>query len=279
MSPGYQISAVPSVWTGQPPRRRWIWITVALLTAFVLVTPVALRLWLKAAHRNQSLAVQVYRQPLAQLRIVAPGSGVTIVPSHQGDVTVTGTLSWVFARPLVTQAVQGKTLRITGGCPGSNAFEDCQIGLTVHVPARLAVQVSAGSGSIAVRELTGPLHLAVTSGSISLARDSGPVFVDAGSGSVYGSAMTSAAIETVIGSGYVHLGLASAPRNLNVAIGSGSGSIVVPRGTRVRANTNGGSGVLRIEPGIADSSASGMMTITIGTGVLTVTYPPPGRNG
>jgi hypothetical protein len=276
MSPGYQTGTAIQVRAGQPPRRRWIWITVALLTAFVLVTPVALRLWLKAAHRNQSLATQVYRRPLTELRIVAPGGGVTIIPSRQHDVTVTGTLSWVFARPLVTQAVRGTTLQITGGCPGSNAFEDCQIGLTVRVPAQLAVQVSAGSGSISVRQLTGPLHLAVTSGSISLARDSGPVFVDAGSGSVDGSGMTSPTIETVIGSGYVHLGLASAPRNLNVAIGSGSGSIIVPRGTRVRANTNGGSGVLRIEPGIADSSAPGMMTITIGTGVLTVAYPAAG---
>jgi hypothetical protein len=272
MSPGYQVGTALPVRAAQPPRRRWIWITVALLTALVLVTPVALRLWLKAAHRSESLAVRVYRQPLTQLRIVARGDGVTVVPSRQGDVTVTGTLSWVFARPLVTQAVRGKTLQITGSCPGPNAFEDCQIGLTVHVPAQLAVRLSAGSGSITVRGLTGPLHLAVTSGSIALARDSGPVFANDGSGSVTAAGMTSPVIEAVIGSGYLRLGLATAPRNLNVAIGSGSGSIIVPRGTRVRTDTDGGSGLLRIAPGIADSAAPGTMTLTIGTGLLTVEY-------
>jgi hypothetical protein len=35
--------------------------------------------------------------------------------------------------------------------------------------------------------------------------------------------------------------------------------------------------VLDIAPGIADSAAAGTLTATIGTGVLTVGYSPPGK--
>ncbi len=46
---------------------------VAMLTATVVVVPVAFRLWLKAVHQNQPLPTAVYQDPVANLRVVAPG--------------------------------------------------------------------------------------------------------------------------------------------------------------------------------------------------------------
>jgi hypothetical protein len=272
MSPGYQIGTALSVGAGQPPRRRWIWITVALLTTFVLVTPVALRLWLKTAHHNQALPARVYQQHLTQLTVVAPAGGVTIVPSGRAGVTVTGDLSWVFGQPFVNQAVRGSTLQVTGSCPKPNAFEDCQVGLTIRVPADLAVDISAGSGSIAVRGLSGPLHLTVTSGSITMTHVSGPVWASAGSGSVSGYRLVSPALDAVIGSGSLQVGLAATPKTLSLAIGSGYAHIIVPLGARMRTVTNAGAGLLHIAPGFADSGAVGTLTANIGNGVLTVGY-------
>jgi hypothetical protein len=273
-SPGGRPPGTPAVPAPPRPRRRWIWITVALVTAFVIVTPVSLRLWLKASHRNLSLPTQVYRQPLTQLRVVAPAGSITVVPSRRREVTVTGSLSWDFARPNVTQAVHGQTLLIDGGCPAPDLFEDCQVSLTIQVPARLAVSVVAGSGSISVSGLTGPLHLAVSSGSITMARVSGPVRASSGSGSITGSGVTAAAVQAVIGSGSLQLGLAAVPQDLNVAIGSGSAGVTVPRGARMKVLADAGSGTLQVTPGITDMAAAGTLTATIGTGTLTVGYPP-----
>lgn len=268
------MNATVSVLTGSRPRRRWIWIMVAVATTVVVVAPVGLRLWLKAAHHNQSLPVQVYRQQLTQLRVVAPSGGVTLVPSKLASVTVTGSLSWDFTRPSVKQAVRGRTLLVTGGCLDPGPFEDCQVGLTIQVPAHLDVEVLAGAGSISVRGLTGQLHLAVTSGSITLTRVSGPVSADAGSGSVSGSGVTSPVLDAVIGSGSLSLSFKAAPRDLNLAIGSGSASVTIPRGARLRTMTNSGGGTMNIAPGVADPSAAGMLTATLGTGVLSVGYAP-----
>jgi hypothetical protein len=272
MSPGSQIGTAISVRAGEQPRRRWIWITVALVTALVIAAPVGLRLWLKAAHHDLTLPARVYRQQLTQLTVVAPAGGVTIVPSSQAGVTVTGGLSWVFAQPSVTQAVRGRTLQVTGSCPGPNSFEDCQVALTIRVPADLAVDISAGSGSIAVRGLTGPLHLAVTSGSITMTQVSGAVWASAGSGSIYGGRVSSPALDAVIGSGSLQFGLSATPKTLSLAIGSGSAHITVPPGTHMRTVTSASAGLLHIAPGFADSGAAGTLTANIGSGVLTVGY-------
>jgi hypothetical protein len=272
MSAGYQTGTAVPARAGERPRRRWIWITVALVTTLVIAAPVGLRLWLKAAHHDLALAARVYRQHLTQLTVVAPAGGVTIVPSSRAAVTVTGDLSWVFGQPSVTQAVRGSTLQVTGSCPKPDAFEDCQVGLTIRVPADLAVDISAGSGSIAVRGLAGPLHLAVTSGGITMTQVSGPVWASAGSGSINGARLLSPALDAVVGSGSLQFGLAATPKTLSLAIGSGSAHITVPPRARMRTVTNSGGGLLRIAPGFADSGAAGTLTANIGSGVLTVGY-------
>jgi hypothetical protein len=266
------MSAAIAVPAADRPRRRWIWISLALVTVLVVAGPLSLRLWLKAAHHNLNLPASVYSQPLTSLDVVAPAGGVTIVPSRRAAVTVRGQLAWVFSRPSVSLAVRGSALRVTGACPAPNAFEDCQVSLTIRVPANLAVDVSVGVGSVTVRGLTGPLHLSATSGSIMMTGVSGPVWASAGAGSVAGDRLRSPELDTVIGSGSVQLGLAATPRTLNLAIGAGSAHIAVPPGTRLRTQVSPGAGVWHITPGIADPRAAATLIATIGSGVLTVGY-------
>ena len=205
---------------------------------------------------------------------MAPAGDVTLEPGSLGQVTVGGEMSWVFGKPsvVVRQTTLHQIMRLSSGCPKPNLFEDCAVRLVVHVPATMAVQVSTGAGSIRVRGLSGPLHLAVTSGSIAMTDVTGPVWADAGSGSVTGSGPGPEALQAVIGSGSLQLGLEALPRDLTVAIGSGSAKVVVPAGSRMRVLGDAGSGVLRLPPGLADASARATLTATIGTGVVDVVY-------
>jgi hypothetical protein len=257
-----------------PPRRRWIWVLVAGLTATVIVVPVAFRLWLKAVHQNQPLPTAVYKDSVTSLRVVAPAGDVTLEPGSPAQVTVGGEMSWVFGKPSVGvhQTVQGRTMRITAGCPRPNLFQDCAVRLVIHVPVAMAVNVAAGPGSIRVRGLAGPLHLAVSSGSIAMTDVSGPVWASAGSGSVTGAGLRAPTLETVVGAGSLRLGLSAPPRDMTVAIGSGSAMIVVPDGIRMRVLGDAGSGVLRLPPGLADAGATATLSPTIGTGQIEVSY-------
>ena len=257
-----------------PPRRRWIWILVAMLTATVIVVPVAFRLWLKAVHQNQPLPTAVYKDSVTSLRVVAPAGEVLLEPGSSAQVTVGGEMSWVFGKPSVDvhQTVRGNTMRITAGCPRPNVFEDCAVRLIIHVPVAMAVNVAAGPGSIRVLGLAGPLHLAVTSGSISMTDVSGPVWASAGSGSVTGAGLRPRTLETVVGAGSLRLGLSAPPQDMTVAIGSGSAMITVPGGTRMRVLGDAGSGILRLPPGLADAGATATLNPTIGTGQIEVSY-------
>lgn len=268
------MSAQPGVLASPRPRRRWVWITVAVLTAAVIVLPVATRLWLKAVHQNQRLSTAVYRDPVASLQVNAPAGDVVLEPGSQSRVTVGGDVSWVFGKPLVTvnQTIQHQTMQISASCPRPNLFEDCAVRLVIHVPAAMAVNVSTGAGSIRVHGLSGPLHLAVTSGSIALTDVTGPVWASAGSGSVTGSGIAAGTLESVIGSGSLRLHLSTLPRNLTIAIGSGSAAIIVPAGARLRVLGDAGSGVLQVAPGLADGSAPATLNATIGTGKVVVGY-------
>ena len=267
------MTAQPSVIAPPRPRRRWIWITVALVTALVVVTPVGFRLWLKASHRNLPVPTATYRQRVSGLQVVAPAGVVILRPGDTAGVTVAGSLSWVFGRPSLASAVRRGALVVSARCPSLNQFDDCSVGLTISVPARLPVTVSAGSGSISVRGLTGPLHLAVTSGRIALRNVSGPVWASAGAGSVTGYALACPSLQAVIGSGSLQLGIATVPRSLNVALGSGAARIVVPQGSHLKVAGGTGCGALTVAPGIAAASAAGLLTATIGSGHLAVAYP------
>jgi hypothetical protein len=257
-----------------PPRRRWIWILVAMLTATVIVIPVAFRLWLKAVHQNQPLPTAVYKDSVTSLRVVAPAGDVTLEPGSPAQVTVGGEMSWVFGKPSVGvhQTVVGHTMRITAGCPRPNLFQDCAVRLVIHVPVAMAVNVATGPGSIRVHGLAGPLHLAVSSGSIAMTDVSGPVWASAGSGSVTGAGLRPPTLETVVGAGSLRLGLSAPPRDMMVAIGSGSAVIIVPDGIRMRVLGDAGSGILRLPPGLADASATATLNPTIGTGQIEVSY-------
>lgn len=269
------MSAQPGVLAPPRPRRRWVWITVAVLTTAIIVLPVAFRFWLKAVHQNQPLPAAVYHDPVTSLRVVAPAGDVVLEPGGPAGVTVAGNLSWVFGKPSVTvhQTIEHQTMQISAGCPQPNLFEDCSVRLVIHVPAGMAVNVASGTGSIRVRGLSGPLHLAVTSGSIALTDVTGPVWASAGSGSVTGSGIAPGTLQSVIGSGSLRLQLSAPPRNTMIAIGSGSAVITVPAGTRLRVLGDAGSGVLQVAPGLADGSAPATLTATIGTGKVAIGYP------
>jgi hypothetical protein len=60
---------------------------------------------------------------------------------------------------------------------------------------------------------------------------------------------------------------------MTIAIGSGSATITVPAGTRLRVLGDAGSGLLKVAPGVADNSAPDTLTATIGTGRFVVGYP------
>ena len=258
------------------PRRRWIWASVAIVTAVVLVVPVAFRIGLKGEIRHEVVPVTVFQRSVDEVEVDAPGQSVTIVRGRPGQVRVVSSMSWLLGRPTFRHAWYGRTLQVTAGCATFNVFEDCQASLLIRVPANVTVRVAVGSGSAAVAGLTGPVHLTATSGSIRLTDVSGPVWAMATTGSIVATnGLTSRQVDAGVGSGSLALDFAAAPAAVALDVGSGSGRVTVPPGARYRISGERASGVLQIGSGLIDSRAARVITATVGSGHLAIDYLRP----
>jgi hypothetical protein len=262
--------------TGPRPRRRWIWVLVALATAAVVVVPVTLRIALKAAIHHEFGPAVIYRRDVTALKVQTDAGGsVMIRPGRDGRVTITRTLQWVFGKPSVTQSWQDGVLRVAASCPRFDPFEDCEASVTITVPAGTAVTAQAGSGSVVVTGMSGPLHLAATSGLLRVGRVSGPLWLSATSGFVAGrTGILSRTVYASVTTGSIALRLDAEPRLLTVGVRSGYANVMVPRGARYRVAGSYGPGILQIAPGLSDASSGRLLTATLGTGVVRIGYAP-----
>jgi hypothetical protein len=254
------------------PRRRWIWILVALATSAVLVTPVAVRVGLKADLRHEQIRFRDYSaSQVTAIEVSAPGASVT-VRRTAGRVTLASSESWLLTRPFVRPVRHGKTLTVSVGCPQLNPFEDCGVGLTIGVPASTQVQADVGAGSLAVSGLSGPLRLSATAGSIRLTGDSGPVQMQATAGSISAFGLTSPRVSAAARAGSLMLQFASAPQSLALAVGSGSGRVALPNGSSYRIIKHG-PGVLHVASGLAAPGSGRLLSARLGGGMITLAYP------
>jgi hypothetical protein len=256
------------------PRRRWIWVLVALATVAVTVLPVGFRLALKIAIHHQYGPAVTYRQPVSALEVDSPGAEIVVRAGHVRHVTVATSRQWLVARPSVQSVYQAGQLRLSGGCQSPNPFEDCQVSLVITVPAGLSVQVQAGDGSIVASGLAGFAQLTVTGGSIAARNLAGPVWLTAGAGSISATDLRSADVAATVSAGSLSLVASAAPRHLAVSVGAGSGRVLLPAGTRYRVGAHGGPGTLRISTSLWDSGSLNQLSAEVGTGTLMVGYRP-----
>jgi hypothetical protein len=260
----------------QRPRRRGIWITVAVLTALVVLVPAGVQVWGRLIDQSHTDAVS-YQHPIRALEIDSPNGDVRVGAGPAGQVNVRRTLSWALSRPTVRQTWDGDTLRISVACHRKELYSslECGVALDLRVPADVAVRASVRSGQIDVRAITGGLHLEATSGQVYMADVSGDIWARARSGTVTGAALTATTVRTEVNSGRIRLGFTGPPEHVTATTGSGGVSIGVPPGVRYRVDGRTGSGSRHVDPTLVDAASSRAITMTTGSGSATLGYPSP----
>ncbi len=264
------------------PRRRWVWVSVALVTAVVLVVPVAFRIALKAEIQHQIVPLTLIQQPVSQIQVDAPGQSVTILPGPPGEVKVMSDVSWLLGKPTIQHAWHGGILQIQASCPSFNVFADCQVDLVITAPAGVAIRAAVGSGRVAVARMAGDVRAVATSGSIRLTDVRGPIRVSAASGSIAASGLTSPQVVAVVASGQLVLGFAAPPEAMAISVGSGVAAVTVPPDSRYLVSSQSGPGSLTVAPGLAQERAAGVITVVVDSGRVRIGYPlsaPPAAAG
>lgn len=258
----------------RPKAARGAWTAVAGCSALAVAAVAGVPFYDWVVEQSATVSWSAAHRITAVDAAVGGGS-LNVVPGASGRVSLTESLTWHSAKPVVTETWVGDVLKIAVSCtPGSGfaSVDDCGANLDLTVPAETAVTASSRSGAFAVERMAGPINLRADSGSISLDSVSGPVDAATASGSIFGGDLTGSSFSAKAGSGSVTLGFVEPPRTVNVATGSGSIAMTVPPGSHYLVTAVSGSGTSETDPGLQAPGATATITAHADSGSISVQY-------
>ncbi|GAA2413895.1 hypothetical protein GCM10010191_24670 [Actinomadura vinacea] len=264
---------------GARPRRRGIWVMLAVGTALAVLMPAGLRVYGTAIRRTTTDAV-VHRRPITDVEIDAGGARVTVGPGRSGQVRVFKRLTWAFSRPRVEQIWAGEVLLVRFTCDGDKGVYpdlECGADLDLRIPPGARVRARIGSGEFRVRGISGDLRLEAGSGLLDMADVNGRVWARSGSGEITGTDLAATELEAEVGSGRIGLGFAAPPSRVKASAGSGEVRVTVPRGSYYRVGLEGGTGSARVDPALGDRSSPREIVAKAGSGPIRIGYPGGSR--
>jgi hypothetical protein len=268
------------------PRRRALWLVIAVATAVVLVVPGMWAFGVLVVRHYQDLT-STYWRPVTALRVSVPGGDVIVRAGQPGQVRVEQQVSWESGRrPAVGQRWAGRSLTVTApGCRRGKKLKllllKCHVAVIIQVPPSVAVQADAAGGTVGMTGLAGAVHAAAADGAISLWKLSGPVWASAPGGSVSAGMLASQQVTAAVGAGSLDLAFVLPPARVTATATAGEVSVTVPRGSRYRVATNAMPGNGAVDPALYSSTSPRLITVSAASGNVSVGYsdasPPPGR--
>jgi hypothetical protein len=254
------------------PRRRGVWIALAIATALVVVAPAGLMAFGRAVRRT-STSVTPYRHAIKELRLDVGDAEVSVGPGPDGEARVYKDLRWGLSEPEVTESLVDDMLFVTFRCRGSDRFgAECGADIDVQVPVGVRVSAVSRSGRIDVRGLTGDLDLRTGSGEINVTGARGRLRLLARSGAVTGRNLASEKTEAGVTSGMLDLRYAEPPDTVDATARSGTAKIIVPPGSRYRVAGWTGSGTAHLNKALVDDRSARRISVHSGSGSTYLDY-------
>lgn len=254
------------------PRRRAVWIALAIATALVVVAPVGLRTFGRAVQRT-STSMTPYRHAIREVRLDVGSAEVSVGPGSDGEARVYKDLRWGPRKPELSESLVDDVLFVTFRCPGPDwPGAGCGAEIDVQVPAGTRVSAVSASGSIDVRGVTGDLDLRTGSGEIDVAGARGRLRLLARSGTISGRGLAASKTQADVSSGTLELRYAEPPDSVDASAGSGTVKIIVPPGSRYRVAGWTGAGNAHLNPAVYDDRSARRISLRSGSGETYVDY-------
>jgi hypothetical protein len=224
-------------------------LTRGRLTALVIGVPASLALIAWGAFNVVALlsadSFQIHRSfaPTGNQASVSVDRGNLTLEEAAGDqVTLSGIARYGLVRPTIDVTTSGAGVSITVACSPLLVGE-CNVDLTVAVPAGIAVSATTDSGDITASDLD-DLTLHADSGDLQVNGGSGLLHLSTDSGQITGVAMDASDVNASADSGGISLDFGRAPTDVSVQDDSGDVTVTVPSGGpayAVTAHSNSGS--------------------------------------
>ena len=246
-------------------------LTRGRLTALAVGVPVSLALIAWGALNVVALlsadSFQIHRSVAAtgsQVSVSVDSGNLTLEPAAGDRVVLTGVAHYGLIRPTVAVTMTGAGVAVTANC-ARFLVDECDVDLTVAVPAGLAVTASAGSGDITASDLDA-LTLHADSGNLQVNGGSGLLHLSTDSGQITGVAMDASDVNASADSGDISLDFGHAPADVSVQDDSGDVTVTVPSGGpayAVTAHSDSGSTSIEVP---TDPTSTRDISISVDSG-------------
>jgi hypothetical protein len=220
-------------------RARRITLAVGVPLILAVIVLVALDLLARVSPTSTTINTVAAIQGTS-LAVSADEGNLTLVPSADNRVHVSGTAFSSFAAPRLHWSTSGSAMALGLQCaplPGS-----CSLSARIAVPPQVRVTATDRSGSITASGLRGGADLSTNSGNIQVSDVGGDLSLGSNSGSVSGAGLLSKVAVVSNQSGDISLRFAVVPDRVQVEDQSGDISLIVPRRPyKVSAQANSGT--------------------------------------
>jgi hypothetical protein len=167
---------------------------------------------------------------VSTLELRTGDSDVHVVPDSPNRIVVDVDTRHGLQRQNFHAGVQGDTLVLTGGCQQFFGFL-CHTTVTVHAPARLAINGDIRDGNVSTSGVRGAIDLAAGDGDLTFRDANGPVRIRNGDGDIDLSDLSTDALSVRMGDGDLEASLATSPGSIGVQAGDGDVNVCLPRST------------------------------------------------
>lgn len=187
------------------------------------------------------------RLPIEQTRLsMDVASGDVVLRGSGTEVVIDRTIGYRTTEPWVLERSDADGVRIEADCSGLFDW-NCEVSYDIALPDGFDLDLSAGAGSLSVRDITvGKLQLRISSGDVELVGVTGPVDVRVSSGSIATERLTSDDVYVETSAGDLALDFAAPPRKVVANVSSGRIEIGLPAGT-YNLDTEASSGEERVD--------------------------------
>ena len=226
------------------------------------------------AHGQYSTTSRFEVGNVSSLRIDNDIGTITVVgqDSDVGDaIIVTADVSDGWRSSDFSNEVVDGVLRVHGGCPFLGS-PWCKVDVTVTIPSDLPVTALGSNGSVRLRELGGPVDVAVGNGSIELDDVAATLALSSDNGRITGRRLTSSTVDASADNGTVALSFLEPPRSVVARSSNGRIELELPDDVayRVDARSDNGS----VDTAVRTDPASGyVIDARSDNGSVTVRLP------
>jgi hypothetical protein len=215
--------------TSGTARTRSPWIIGAAVLFVVGVLWVGVTQLVEDTFRGSSVREEVLDLSFARVELATDQGDVLITPSPDGRVHYRAESQFGLREPQITAESGPTGVRLGARCVSGGGR--CETTWTVAVPAAAAVTVDGWSGSVGVRDLTGPVDVE-TAGDVTLAGLGGEVTARTSYGEVIGTGLRTPSLTVSSRSADIDVTLVEAPRRVSLTSSDqGDIALAVP-GTR-----------------------------------------------